>query len=631
MSARFYDFGPFRIDTVNHVLMRDRQVLSLKPKVFDTLLILVENRSQLVDKEDLMRRLWPDTIVEESNLSQNIYLLRKVLGEDPEGQQYIETMPRRGYRFLALVTQSDTDLAVTSVGPLVAAEIPPVTLTPQSSRSLLSRRRLQRTVAIGIILTGLVVTIFYVRRVKQSEFPAAPQVKSIAILPFKSLNADRRDLDLGFGMADTLITRLTTLRQLQVRPTSAVRKFTAEQDPLAAGRELKVDAVMDASMQRIGDRIRVNWQLVRVSDGTAIGAGIIDQQADDYFALQDAVSEQLAQALVLQMSGDERKRFVKRHTANTEAYHLYMLGRYQRNRLDADGWKLAIDYFNRAIEKDPNYALAYAGLADCYSSSMADALMTKAEAIPKAKEAATMALRLDEMLSETHVSSARISAYYDWDWAAADREFQRAIELDPNSASAHAEYGGFLAALGRGDQAIAEAKQARELDPSSLPINFGVAWALLSARRFDEAIEESKRLVDTFPQAHFWIGLAYIGKGSCADAIVAFEKRLSLSKDDTLITKAHLAYCYGALNNQAAAKKIIAEVNQLPNQQSVSPYYLAIIFAGLRDNTRAFASLEESYKQRSRPLWGLKVNPVWDNLRSDERFGNLLRRVGLPS
>ncbi|MFL6210820.1 MAG: winged helix-turn-helix domain-containing protein [Pyrinomonadaceae bacterium] len=640
MSKRFYQFGPFRIDTVNHVLLRDGETLPLKPKVFDTLLVLVENRERVLDKDELMSRLWPNTVVEESNLTQNIYLLRKVLGEEAQGEAYIQTMPRRGYRFVASVRELEAEspartLAEHAPRQFIVENERAQEVVSRNARggsgSFLSRTTpRQRIVALSITAIALAAALAYVWTSTALKPSAGPTIKSLAVLPFKPLGADGSDEDLGFGMADTLITKLSSIRQLIVRPTSAVRKFKSpDQDPLAAGRELQVDAVLEASIQRVGDRVRVTLRLVRVSDGASLWAGKFDEQAADFFTVQDQVAEQVAQALMPQMTGAEQQLLAKHYTENTEAYRLYMLGRYHRNKNDVEGWQKAIEYFNQAIEKDSNYALAYTGLADSYSSNVADALLPKAEAIAKAKQAAMTALRLDDTLSEAHVSAGRIKAYYDWDWAGAEPEFKRAIELDPNSAIAHGEYGGYLAAVGRGEQAVSEALRARELDPLSLWTNFGVAWALIAARRYDEAIEESQKVIETFPQAHYWMGLAYVGKGRYEEASTEFEKRLDFSKDDTL-TRAHLGYAYGSSGRRGQAEKVLAEFKELFKQRQATPYYVAIIYAGLGEKDQAFAGLEEARREHARPLWGLKVNPVWDGLRSDPRFADLLRHVGLP-
>lgn len=650
MSARFYQFGPFQIDKLNHVLLRDGETLPLKPKVFDTLLLLVENRGRVLDKDELLSRLWPDTVVEESNLSQNVYLLRKVLGEKPGGEAYIATMPKRGYRFVATVREvedADTDSNPgDSRSHAVIQKQYETSILPRNSRETHQTRQVawipwrQPSSVWLILLAGagflLVVGtvagpyLWTANKSKSVESPAP--IRSIAVLPFKSLGTDPDDDYLGLGMADTLITRLSSMNRIVVRQTSAVRKFTsANQDPVAAGRELKVDAVLEASIQRAGDRVRVTLRLVSVSDGSSLWTRIVDEQSNDPFALQDRVAEQVAQALVPRMTGEEKNLLAKHYTENAEAYRLYMLGRYHGNRTNVEDWKKAIEYFNAATDKDPNYALAYTGLANMYLSLTADSLIPKAEAIPKAKQAAMTALRLDDALAEAHVSSGRIKTYYDWDWTGAEREFTRAIELNPNSGDAHREYAAYLTNIGRSEQAIAEAKRARDLDPLTLVTNFQLAWALISARRYDEAIEQSRQALATFPTAHFWIGLAELGKGRYEQAVGEFEKKLSLSKDYDPLTRAHLAYAYGMLGRKKEADNILAELKKLHQEGKASPYYLAIVYVGLRDKDQAFIWLDQAYREHSRPLAsGLKVNPTWESLHSDRRFTDLLRRIGLP-
>ncbi len=569
MSARFYEFGPFRVDTVNHVLQRDGETIPLKPKVFDTLLVLVENRTRVLDKDELMSRLWPDTIVEESNLTQNVYLLRKVFGEEAEADDYIETMPKRGYRFVASVNEvepASTDLIVEehSRSRLVIEHEDQADLALKfaaeaeqaiQERALTAGRWEKQAwwwqmgaIIIGVCILGLglVIALPYFRNaIKSKPVDARMPVRSIAVLPFKALGTDPSDDYLGLGMADTLITRLSSMKQIVVRPTSAVRKFASpNQDPVAAGRELKVDAALESSIQRVGDKIRVTLRLVSATDGSTLWAGRVDEQVNDIFAVQDRVSEQVAEALVPQLTGREKDLLAKHYTQSPDAYRLYMNGRYHSNKTTVEDWKKAIEYFNLAIEKDPNYALAYTGLADAYLSLIADSLLPKEEAIPRAKQAAMTALRLDDTLAEGPVSSGRIKTYYDWDWSGAERDFKRAIELDPNSAIAHREYGAYLAAVGRSEQAIAEAKEGRDLDPLSQLANFHVAWALISAHRYDEAIEQSQQVLGTFPAGHFWIGMAYLGKARYEEAIAEFEKTLSASRDH-ITAKASLGYAYG--------------------------------------------------------------------------------------
>jgi DNA-binding winged helix-turn-helix (wHTH) protein/TolB-like protein/Tfp pilus assembly protein PilF len=637
MSTRFYEFGPFRIDKLNHVLLRDGAAVPLKPKVFDTLVLLVESRDRVLDKNELMSRLWPDTVVEEANLSQNIYLLRKVLGEVPEA--YIATHPKRGYRFVASVNEiadSNADQIVEPENhgyPVEFSWEQPLTLAKALIRYERQAQN-RKVIAVAFLLCFLGLSLAFAlssfrNKNGSTSIAHAARVESVAVLPFKSLGSDAIDEVQGFGMADTLITQLS--RKFVVRPTSAVRKFQSlEQDPVAAGRELQVDAVLDTNVQRVGNKLRVTMQLVRVSDGSTVWAGKFDQEANDLLAVQDRLSEEVAQALIPQLTGEEQKLISKRYTENAEAYQLYMMGRYHWSKTNRVDWNKAIEYFNKAIEKDPTYALAYTGLADCYLSIVVDSSISKTEAIPKANKAVMVALQLDDNLSEAHVSLGRVKALYDWDWSNAEIEFKRAIELNPNSASAHREYAGYLTYVLRTNEAVAEAKRARELDPLSQLTNFQVEWALISADRYDEAIELSRQVVGTFPHAYLWIAWANIGKEQYDEAISNLQQRISLLGDDP-ITSANLGYAYAMSGKKSEAKRVLAQLLTLYKQHQASSYLIAVVYAGLHDVNQTFAWLEKAYHERSRSLaTGLNVNPVWDRFRSDPRFADLLRRVGLP-
>lgn len=650
MSTRFYEFGPFRIDTLNHVLLRNGTTLPLKPKVFDTLLVLVENRGRFLDKDELLSRLWPETVVEESNLTQNVYLLRKVLNADSNGEVYIETMPKRGYRFVATVNavqDADTEIVVeehsrsyvvieqtgeSDIATKIDAAEPisqAKTLAPGHSE----KKWKVRTSVIALCVLGVVTSVVFIRYFRTTNRSSPTDVhapiKSIAVLPFRTISSDPGDAELSFGMTETLSTSLSTLRQIEVRPPSSARKFASpEQDPVAAARELKVDAVLESSIQRSGNRVRVTLRLTRAVDGSTLWAGQADQQVQEIFALQDQVAEQVARALFPQLSGPEQALLAKRYTQNPEAYRLYMNGRHHWNRVTIEDWEKAKDYFQLAIERDPNYALPYTGLADLYSSIVADAIVPKEEAVPKARQAAMRALELDETLAEAHVSLARIKAYYDWDWSGAELELKRAVELDPNSPVAHHEYANYLSYMGRSDQAIAEARRARDLDPLSQLANFNLAFALICGRRYDEAVAESRQVIGTFPQAHYWIGLAYMGDAKYKEAAAEFEKRLQISDSDVL-AKPQLAYAYAMSGKKAQARALVAELKEHYKQRRVSPYFMAMIHSGLGEKDQAFNFLEEAYREHSRPLGALKLNPVWDSLRPDPRFADLLRRIKL--
>lgn len=609
MSKRFLDFGQFRIDTQNHVLLRLGTGVPLKPKVFDTLLVLARNQGRVIDKGELMNRLWPDTVVEESNLTQNIYILRRILGETQDGMAHIETLPRRGYRFVPPVSEVDDETAA-----------------PVASRA---RAHTSRRAVIVVLNAALVAgLIAYIWRADQHL--GAPTMKSLAVLPFRPLGSDPADEILGFGMADTLITRLSAIKGTVVRPTSAIRKFSGPaQDPATAGRDLKVDGVLEGTLQHAGTSVRVTLRLIRVADATTIWAGTVDAPSGNVLALEDRLADEVSRALAPIVSADAQRRPAKPQTNDSEAERLYVMGRYHWNKVNALDWLTAIEYFKRAIEKDPHYARAYAGLADCYLSIVADSQVPKAEAVASARQAASRALELDSDLAEAHVSLGRITAYYDWDWSRAGNEFARAIDLDAHSANAHGEYAYYLAAIGQGDGAVAEALQASELDPLSQIAHFQVVWALVGAHRYEDAIAHAEPILRTFSIAHYWIGMADLGLGESAEAASHFESVVAGSPDE-LLTKAHLGYAYGVLGRQRESKDILAGLEAEVEQRRGSPYLVAIVYAGLSDRDSAFAWLDRARVQRSRLLAGLKVNPVWKDLRNDVRFTDLLRQVGLP-
>jgi DNA-binding winged helix-turn-helix (wHTH) protein/TolB-like protein len=373
-TTHSYEFGPFRVDTVNHLLLRDGRVVPLKPKVFDALVALVENRGRVLGKDELMEMLWPDSFVEESNLTQTVYMLRKALGEGPNDHNYVETIPKRGYRFLAVVRQSREGIDLGTKEELGATVERDERVDPElaeNESSAKNRKKPNLQILIACVTVAAIAVVGYYLGIKRTRLPASADspasIKSIAVLPFKSVVAKDRDESLELGMADTLITRLSNIRQVIVRPLSAVRRYTGlEQDPVAAGRELKVDAVLDGSLQYVGDRIRVTVRLVKV-DGSQLWSETLDQKLTDILTVQDAISERVAQELAVKLTGEEKLRLAKHYTENFEAYQLYLKGRFFWNKGTEEGLRKALEEFQMALDRDPNYALAYTGLADAYA------------------------------------------------------------------------------------------------------------------------------------------------------------------------------------------------------------------------------------------------------------------------
>jgi len=457
--------------------------------------------------------------------------------------------------------------------------------------------------------------------------------KSIAVLPFKPLLAASRDESLELGMADTLITKLGSLRQIIVRPVSAVRKYAGlEQDPIAAGREQRVDAVLDGTVQKSGERVRVTVRLLSAADGQQLWADKFEEEFTDIFSVEDSISERVAAALAVTLTGADKKQLTKRSTENAEAYQLYLKGRYYAGKYTPEATKKAIAYFDKAIALDPNYALAYDGLAYCYYAS--DWFGPPKENFAKARALVEKALKIDPGLVEAHVSLGLLVAWLDYDWPGAEREFKRAFELNANYPPAHLWYGYYLMGLGNFDQSIAEIKRAIELDPLSAEANTCLGIALLNGHRYDEALQQLRTTVEAEPDswlAHLYFARALEKKGELSAAIEELKKTALIEGAPAEVVSA-LGYACAVSGNKAEAEKIILQLKELSEQSKqfyVPAYGIATIYAGLGDKERAFAYLEKEYANGAFYLNYLKVDPEVDNLRSDPRFADLLRRVRL--
>lgn len=645
-TKRIFEFGSFRLDPVERTLCHQDKVLPLAPKVFDTLLVLVENSGHLIEKDQFMKRVWPDTFVEEGNLTLNISTLRKILGENAIEHQYIETIPKRGYRFVATVRQlQDIDLVVEEhtrsriiteereeANSQDLSEIPVDKVLDISEARKRAGWQLNPVFA-AILLTvlGVTIIVFYFwlsSKPKPTEPGSA--VRSVAVLPFKPLGLGGNDEYLGLGMADALITRLSNIKQVVVRPTSSVLKYNASgQDPQAAGRELQVESVLDGKIQRVGDRIRITVQLVRARDGLPLWADKFDEQFTNVFSVQDSISERVAAALVLKLTGEEKKLLTRHYTEDSEAYQFYLKGRYHWNKRTDEGLQKGIDYFKQAVEQDPQYALAYAGMADCYVLLASVHYLAPMEAVTRGKAAAVKALQIDDTLAEAHTTLANIRTTYDWDHVGAEREYKRAIELNAAYATAHQRYSLYLMAMGRTEEGLAEIKRALELDPVSLSINTSLGWRFYFARQYEQAIDQYRKTLEMDPNflpAHFHLGQAYEQKGMYEEAIVEFHKAISFSRGQTV---AALGHAYAMSGKRREARKVLEQLEKLSKRRYVSPYGMVLIHTGLGEKDQAFAWLQRACEDRSVELCRLKVEPSLDSLRSDSRFRDLLGRIGL--
>lgn len=654
----FYEFGPFRIDTLNRQLRREGNVVPLKAKAIDTLLLLIRHRGDVVEKDDLMKSLWPDSFVEDANLTQNIYTLRKALGDTT----YIETIPRRGYRFHAEVKEwqdSPPDLMViqertrTSVayeeewdGSMEPDTKEATHRSPDGrvvsgadqflvpgSAPVAAWWKSNAKVLAGLALLIVVGVSGYLLVASKSKPPeTVASVKSIAVLPFRPLMAESGDEYLGLGMTDALITRLGSINQIAVRPTSAVRKYnSADQDATSTGRQLQVETVLDGSFQRAGDRVRVTVQLLRVADGRQLWTDKFDEKFTNILAVEDSISEKVAQALALKLTPDGKKLLAKHDTDNLEAYELYLKGRYLWNKRSEQDLKNSIKYFQQAIDLDSNYALAYCGLADAYVQLPGYSTTAAMEVYPRAKAAAAKALELDNSLADAHNSEAGVLSYFEWNWSAAEEEYRKALALNPNFAVAHHRLGVQLAAMGRFDEAIQELKRAQELDPFSLITNTILGTTFYEARRHDEAIAQLRKTLEldaNFIPAHETLGHVYEEKGLPKEAFDEYLRWRTLAGDPLgTLNSLETAYQTGGLRSVHELE--IKLLREQPAKSGEQPTLMASLYARLGDKEQSLQWLERAVEQHEGQVIWLKVLPDFDNVRSDPRFSNLLKRINL--
>lgn len=598
-----YEFGDFRLDTRQRLLTlkADGRVLPLVSRAFDTLLYLVERPGELVGKAELLKAVWPDTVVEENNLSQSIAAIRKVLGERAGEHKYIVTIPGRGFRFVAPLGEAL---------PAVPATRTPVGWRPWAMFA-----------AAGAALIAAVL----VARMPMSP----PREQSLAILPFKPVAPADDDASLRYGMADTLISRLRGLDGVSVQPFTSVRRYGgSDQDALAAARELGVASVLDGTIQRSGDRLRVTARLLKVADGRQLWSQQFDERFTDIFAVQDTIAARVTDALAIRLTGQADRRFNRRFTEDAEAYQLYVSGLFQRSRAGEAGFRQSIGSFEKAIARDPNYPLPYVGVADGYAMLGVFGVLAPDEAFPRALAAANKALELDPELGEAHTSLAHIKGVYERDFAGAEREFQLALSLAPDYAIAHMWYGLHLAWSGRYDDGIAQLRKAQDLEPLQLGTSANIGMLFYFSRRYDEAIDQLRKVLAVEPaldHARSFLGRAYLRKGDPAAAIEEFKQRKSLSVGS--YADIGMALALAGRRNEA-----IAELNRLialRQERYVSAYDIAAVQASLGDADHAFEWLDRAFQERAQLRGVLGVDPSFDGLRGDPRMKALLEKHGL--
>jgi DNA-binding winged helix-turn-helix (wHTH) protein/TolB-like protein/Tfp pilus assembly protein PilF len=646
-----YQFGPFRILADKRVLLRDGDVVSLSPKAFDVLLLLVEHHGEALDKDRLMEELWPESDVEESNLAQHVSALRKALGESPSERRYITTIPGRGYKFAADVTEvggepseivseryatvpveekgdkkdegHDAEQSDTVTRADASLLIPDPLPTPfPISRS--PRSRLWIALAAVLFSTAG----FFAYRTLLSR---GGEIESIAVLPFRNESGNADVEYLSDGMTETLINNLSRLPHLSVKARSTVFRYKDKEiEPQEVARDLSVQAVLSGRVVQRGGDLTLYLSLVDGRNGNQLWGEEYNRKHADLVVLQGEIARDVSQKLRVRLSGADERKLTKNNGQNVEAYELYLRGRYHLLKTTRPEFQKAISSFQQAVEKDPAYALAYAGLADAYRSLAVAGETPSTEVMPAAKAAGQKALEIDDTLPEAHAILGYIIFWYDWDWAAAENRLKRALELDPNSAESHLFYAHLLSNLGRHLEALPMVRRARELDPLHLRINALEGQFLFHAGRTDEALNRLQKALEldsNYWPPHTFAVNVYVHKGMFAEAVAEGRKAVELSGDNTQ-PMAFLGYALGAWGKRAEARSLLHELLKSANDRYVSAYTIAMIYNGLGEHDEALAWLQRAYEQRNVRMTFLKVEPNWNSLRGDSRFQDLIRRVG---
>ena len=561
-------FGPFEFDSSSRELRKHGVKVKLHGQPVEILTLLLERPGMTVTREELQRRLWlGDTFVDfDSSLNAAVKRLRAALSDSPEKPKFVETLARRGYRFIAQVE------------------------------------------VLNII-------------------------DSMAVLPFASDGSDASAEYLSDGVTESVIDNLSQFPNLRVMARGTVFRYKGKNaDPQRAGNDLHVAAVLSGRLQQRGDTLIVRAELIDVRTGARLWGGQFNRRSEDVLALQEDLSREIAEKLRLKLTGSDRQHLTKRYTENPEAYRLYLQGRFHWRKLSPEGAQKAVDYFQQAIDKDPEYALAYAGMADAYIYFSFFNVAAPGTGMRKARAAATKALEIDAHLAEAHGSLGYISFGYDWDWGAAERHFEQALALNPTYTKALTFYPFYLSSRGRSQEALAVAKSALDLDPASPSACHILAVQFYLARQFDQAIEQCQKTIEmdpNFPVSYAVLGQSYLAKGMNRVAVPVFEKysAVSMGSADSL---ALLGYAHARLGERSQALRMIEQLKAASKERFLPSFFFALVYAGLDDKDRAFSWLEKGCDERFVRFAYLNVEAFWDPLRSDPRFSDLVRRVGIP-
>jgi len=631
-AAASLRFGVFVLDLETGELRNQSGVLiKLQPQPAKVLVLLASRPGQLVTREEIQQQLWQgETFVDyEHGVNFCIKQIRAALGDDAQAPRYVETLPRRGYRFIAPVERPEEKLKEESDEPA-----PPVKLAPEPPANPQTRRY---SILIASLTTAVVLVVAAYLAWQRWGAQAPPPAGKImlAVLPFENLSASPEQDYFSDGLTEEMITQLGRLHPQRlgvIARTSAMTYKGGKKDVSQIGHELGVSYVLEGSVRRDGDQLRITAQLIQVRDQSHLWAETYDRHVRDILAIQQEVAGRIARSLAVELLPSEQSAFAPSSVRSPEAYDAYLKGRYLWNKGTGESLKQSIEYFEQAVGQDPNFALAYAGLADAYHLLATFSILPSREVYPKAKAAALKALELDDSLSEAHTTLGSALFRFDWNWAAAEKSFRRALELNPSSAIAHHDYAWYLVALGRFEEGIAEIKRAQALDPLSPRANVDIGWVYIRTRRFDEAIAHIRRLLEFEPNsvgAQHCLEQAYMHQGQYDQALAEARKNLApLGRSPEEV--AALSRSDAAQGMRTVLRWRLERLQESARQRYVSPNSMAALYAVLDEKDQAFEWLERAYQERDPALVSLKVDPVYDNLRVDRRFAELVRRLDFP-
>jgi TolB-like protein/DNA-binding winged helix-turn-helix (wHTH) protein/Tfp pilus assembly protein PilF len=626
-TSRQYFFGEFRLDAVQRGLFRKDELVSLTPKALETLLFLVERHGRIVDKKELMEAVWPDTFVEEVSLARNVSILRKILSENEEGQSYIETIPKRGYRFVAPVQQQAEGNAQEERSVFIRAEGKVPRVLRRSWRGW-----------PGVVLLLLVIAggMWYWRRGTTQNAMAPPRIM-LAVLPVQNLSGDAGREYVTDGLTEELIARLGAMNPDRLGIIARTSSMAYKGTPKTAdqiGRELGVEYLLETSMRPNGERMRFTAQLIRARDQTHVWAQDYDESPSDVITMEDRVALSVIEHIRLELPPASQERLANAHPVDPAAHDFYLKGRYAQSTRSKEGLAKSLEYFQEAIQRDPRNAQAYAGIADSLNLENFYGYSPGAGTIINAQTAAQKAIQLDNALAEGHAAMAYLNFMWLWDWPTAEREFQTAIQLNRNYAPAHHWYALYLAAMDRRPEAVKEIRLAESLDPVSPIVNTAVGYVYFFNRDYDEAIKDCRKVLERDPNflvAHTVLGRAYDAKGMHDVAIAELERAIELAGGRPASYLANLGHAYAVAGRPEDARRMLDQMYEMTKQGFfVGLSARAIIYAGLGDKENAIVNLQRARDQNDANMIWLHVEPAYDGLRSDPRFQELVRQQGIP-